>query len=159
MSTYDPYQVLLITLPPYAFALLLLVATAVSLGLLIGQVRAYARTGERQKVGERVLAATVITDCGLLIAVLIAALELPVPPSVGSRAETWDWISAWGHGLYSTAMIILVFASSTITFSLLVWSSRDISAKLRNRLFGRNPLQDTRLVRHNAGAAPATEVG
>lgn len=140
MSTHNPYQMLLITLPPYAFALLLLVATVVSLALLLGQVRTYARTNERQKAGERVLAVTVITDCGLLIGVLFATLKLPVPPSIGSQAGTLDWISAWGYGLLSTSMATLLFTSSTVIFALFVWSFRDISTKLHSGLFGRNSL-------------------
>lgn len=155
MSTNNAHQVLLFALPTYVFALLLFIAAVVSLTLLIEQVRTYARTGERRKAGERVLAVVALIDYGLVIAVLFAALELPVPARSESPAEAWDWVVVWGYGLYSASMIGLVFIAGIVTVAVVVWSAREIAANLGGALFGRKFSDTARFVSRGPSEMPA----
>lgn len=158
MSTKDAHLVLLFALPPYVFALILFIAAVVSLKLLIEQVRTYSRTGERRKAGERVLAVVAMIDCGLVVAVLFAALELPVPVRSESPASTWDWVVLWGYGLYSASMIALVFTAGIVTVAVLVWSAREIATNLGRALFGWKSSDTARFARYRPSEVPA-EVG
>lgn len=155
MSTNNAHQVLLFALPTYVFALLLFIAAVVSLTLLIEQARRYARTGERRKAGERMLAVVALIDCGLVVAVLFAALELPVPARSESPAGTWDWVVEWGYGLFSASIIALVFIAGIVTVSVVVWSAREIAANLRGAFLGWKFSDTARFVSRGPSEMPA----